>query len=224
MVARCISVVQQVQFLRLRNADASYRFIILVNRRSRLRARHPRVTGMTRRAVTTRDHRREAGRKSGEGREKIRGRDRRCTKRRRCEAKNQRKTRCGHLARSSLRFAPPRPAGFDFFFAFFIVIFFLFLSYSFSSSSCSSYRFLLLLLYVPRVSRTIRRERPLPSVSPLLSSLLPLVSRQLLCSRIRPFIGAKQAHPLKRYATSLSTHGERERFTSRQYWSNVKPV
>lgn len=88
-----------------------------------------------------------------------------------CEAKNQRKTRCGHLARASLRFAPPRPADFDFF-AFFIVIFFLFLSYSFSSSS-SSYRFLL--LYVPRVAHTIRRERSLPSVSPLLSTLPPRI-------------------------------------------------
>lgn len=85
-MARCISAVQQVQFLRSRNADASYRFIILVNRRSRLRAgaraRAP-VVLVSPRAIAGR----EAGRKSGEGIEKIRGRDRRCTKRRRCKGK-----------------------------------------------------------------------------------------------------------------------------------------
>lgn len=115
--------------------------------------------------------------------------------------------------------APSTCAGFDFFFAFFIVIFFLFLSYSFSSSSSSCY----FLLYVLRASRTIKRERPL-LLSLLFSRLSYSESRQLRRSRICPSIGAKQAHPLKRYATSLSTHGERERFTSRQYWSNVKPV
>lgn len=68
------------------------------------------------------------------------------------------------------------------------------------------------------------QERKASLLSLLFARLSYGESRQLRRSRICPSIGAKQAHPLKRYATSLSTHGERERFTSRQYWSNVKPV
>lgn len=103
-----------------------------------------------------------------------------------------------------------------------------------SSSSSCSYRipFLLLLVllivffffFTFRESLARSGEKGLSLLSLLFSRLSCRESRQLLRSRIRPSIGAKQAHPLKRYATSLSTHGERERFTSRQYWSNVKPV
>ena len=123
---------------------------------------------------------------------------------------------------------------FDFFIVIFF-LFFLFLSYSFSSSSsCSSYlssSSFSSSLHPVSLSYDQRRERPLRSVlfwSLLFSQLSRLQScresRQLRRSQIRPSIGAKQAHPLKRYATNLSTHGERERFTPRQYWSNVKPV
>lgn len=118
-------------------------------------------------------------------------------------------------SRSSLPSLRAPSTCFDFFFAFFII---LFLSYSFSSSS-SSYRFLLLYESLARSG-----EEGLCLLSLLFSRLSCRESRQLRRPRIRPSIGAKQAHPLKRYATSLSTHGERERFTSRQYWSNVKPV
>lgn len=105
-----------------------------------------------------------------------------------------------------------------------------------SSSSSCSYRipFLVLLLllvllivfffFTSRESLARSGEKGLSLLSLLFSRLSCRESRQLRRSRIRPSIGAKQAHPLKRYATSLSTHGERERFTSRQYWSNVKPV
>lgn len=104
-------------------------------------------------------------------------------------------------------------------------------SSSSSYSSCSSYRLLLLpflFLGILRVSRTIGRENISFSLSLPRSSFpstpLPRFSPASVLSRTRLSIGAKQAHPLKRYATSLSTHGERERFTRRQYWSNVKPV
>jgi len=100
-----------------------------------------------------------------------------------------------------------------------------------SSSSSCSYRILFLLVllivfffFTSRESLARSGKKGLSVLSLLFSQLSCRESRQLRRSRIRPSIGTKQAHPLKRYATSLSTHGERERFTSRQYWSNVKPV
>jgi len=219
MVARCISAVQQVRFLRSRNADASYRFIILVNRRSRLHARHSRVTGMTRRGNRARSAAR-SGSEEVEAQKRYAGE---IVDVQREDARQ--KTRGKRDAVISLN--PPfasRPLD---------LLASTSSSPSSSSSSSCSYRILFLLLLVllivfffftSRESLARSGEKGLSVLSLLFSQLSCRESRQLRRSRIRPSIGTKQAHPLKRYATSLSTHGERERFTSRQYWSNVKPV